>query len=72
MTYAEALTMRDALEAQLLAGAGLASVQIGDRTITYQTQAQARSALNQLNRDILSYERRSANINPTVSTPRWR
>ena len=72
MTYAEAITLRDALEAALLSGGGLASVQIGDRTVTYQSASAARSALNQINRDILAFERRSANVNPSVVTPRWR
>lgn len=72
MTYADAVALRDALEAALLSGAGVSSVQIGDRTVTYQSASAARSALSQLNRDIAAYERGASNINPHVSTPRWR
>lgn len=72
MTYAEAIALRDAIEANLLAGAGIASVQIGDRQITYKSAQGARELLSQLNRDIAAYENRQVNRNPSVVTPRWR
>ena len=71
MTYAEAVTLRSALEAPLLSGAGMTSVQIGDRSITYQTAGQAQKALAEVNRSILAYERRQANLNPSISRPSW-
>lgn len=72
MTYAEAIAIRDAIEDSLLSGAGIQSVQIGDRQITYSSEMDARRMLNQLNRDILAYERRQSNINPEIRTPRWK
>ena len=72
MNITQATALRDALEEALLSGAGVASVQVGDRTVTYQTPAQAKSALAQINRDIAAYARRVSGVNPSVSRPRWR
>jgi len=72
MDIAAALSLRDELEASLLSGAGVVSIQLGDRTITYETTAQATAALSKLNRDILAYQRRNAGVNPNTSRPRWR
>ena len=72
MTYAEAITLRGALEDALLSGAGMTSVQIGDRSITYQTAGQAQKALAEVNRSIVAYERRASNLNPSVVRPTWR
>jgi len=72
MDIAAAISLRDALEASILSGAGVVSIQHGDRTVTYETTAQATAALNKLNRDILAYQRRQSGVNPNVSRPRWR
>jgi len=72
MTYAELVTLRGALEDALTSGAGAASVQIGDRQITYAGITDVRRALAQVNRDIAAYDNRAANRNPHISTPRWR
>lgn len=72
MTYAEALAIRAKLEASLLEGGGVHSVTLGDHTVTYQSERAARAALSQVNRDILAYERRTSNINPSRVRPRWR
>lgn len=71
MTYAEAVALRDAINAALLSGAGVSSLQVGDRTITYESPADARRMLNQLNRDIAAYNNKAANRNPSRVTPRW-
>ena len=72
MTYAEALELRSELESALSSGAGVASVSMGDRTITYKSADGMRQALAQINRDIAAYQRRASNANPSVSRARWR
>ena len=71
MTYAEALTLRAQLEAALRTGAGIASLQIGDRQVVYSKE-KATNLLAQINRDILTYERRASNINPEIRRPQWK
>ena len=71
MTYAEALTLRAALESAQLSGAGVVSVQIGDRQVQYSNGTEARRVLNLLNRDIAAYENRRRGRNPHVSRATW-
>ena len=70
MTYAEAKAIRSAIEASLLSGAGVSSIQIGDRQVTYNP-LRAAELLAQLNRDIAAYERKASNLNPHVKIPDW-
>ena len=70
MTYAEALAIRSAIEDAILAGAGIAQVTIGDRSISYRAES-FKSMLSMLNRDINSYENRSRNKNPNVQRVKW-
>ena len=70
MTYAEAISTRSAIEAAILAGAGVAQVSIGDRSITYRAES-FRSMLAMLNRDIDEYERRSRNRNANTQRVKW-
>lgn len=71
MTYADAITLRDALEAALLSGAGARTVIVGDRTISYNSAADVRQALAEVNRSIAVYNRRSAGQNPNASRAKW-
>lgn len=54
----------------MLSGAGIISVQIGDRQVTYG-KGDVEGILNQLNRDIAAFERRASNVNPEIRTPKW-
>ena len=70
MTYAEALVLRPKLEAAI--AAGQLSVSHNARSLTYKSNADIRLALNQVNRDILNYQRDNAGqTNPGVKTPAW-
>lgn len=71
MTYAQALTLRDSLEASLLSGAGVHSATIGDKSVTFGTD-RAKVLLSQLNRDIQAYKYRASNLNPRKSQAIWR
>jgi len=70
MTYAELITLRDAIEDAMVSGAGISSIQIGDRSITYNP-VRAEQMLARVNRDITAYERRSRGVNPHVSRVKW-
>jgi hypothetical protein len=74
MTYAEALTLKAAIEAALLTSAtsGVVSVSHNNRSTTYASKAEARAALAEINRSIQTYKRKSAGQNPQWRTPRWR
>lgn len=74
MTYAEAVSLKAAIEAALLTSstAGAVSVSHGDRSITYSSKADARAALAELNRSIQTYSRKSRNRNPEWRSPIWR
>lgn len=71
MTYAEAVALRDAIEAKLLEGAGVSLIQIGDRQVTYNP-FRAEETLARLNRDIAAHERRQSGLNPSISRARFR
>ena len=74
MTYAEALVLRPKLEAAIAAGQLSVSSASADnaRSLTYKSNADIRLALNQVNRDILNYQRDNAGqTNPGVKTPAW-
>lgn len=71
MTYEEALNLQAALESALSAGSTYASVQNGDRTLEYRSTRDMKNALAAVNRDIKAYQRRSSNINPNWTRPRW-
>jgi hypothetical protein len=71
MTYQEALDLQSALESALSSGATYASVTNGDRTLEYHSTREMKNALAAVNRDIKAYQRRSSNINPNWTRPRW-
>lgn len=73
MTYAEAITLKQAIEAALLtsSASGAVTVSHGSRSITYSSQEDAMATLGALNRDIATYNRRKKNQNPYARTARW-
>ena len=74
MTYAEAVSLKSAIEAALLTSstAGAVNVSHGDRSITYSSQSHAQTALAELNRSIQTYSRKKKNRNPDWRSPIWR
>jgi len=73
MTYAEAVSLKSAIETALLTAstAGAVNVSHGDRSITYNSPAAARGILAELNRNIQRYSRKSKNQNPDWRSPKW-
>lgn len=68
MTYAELIEYRDKLQAAQLESGGVASVSMGDRTITYTSPAQLQGALNQVNRAIARHGQKAAGLAPGIRT----
>lgn len=74
MTYAEAISLKAAIETALLTAstAGAVYVSHGDRAITYSSKNDAAGALAEINRSIQRYSRKSKNQNPDWRSPTWR
>ena len=72
MTYAEAVAFIAAYENALTSGAGVRTLQIGDRQITYASDTDSEKLYNRALRDVAAYQNRAANRNPTISTARWK
>jgi len=74
MTYAEAVSLKSAIETALLTAstAGAVSVSHGDRSIVYGSPKEARTMIAELNRSIQVYNRKSKNRNPHWTSPIWR
>jgi len=70
-SYAEVVALRDALWDSLLNGGGATSITIGDRQISYGSTDDMFNHINQLNRTIQVYDRRTASRNPYTIKAKW-
>ena len=72
MTHQELLDLQDALETALLTGSSTLQVQIGDRSVRYNTLEDINKALALVNRSLCRYNRSTSGAKyPGITTPRF-